>query len=83
VDKCAKGYMREIRRKNGGVVLMHCIFRQSPELATDVVTALVEEGYKFVRLDQVPEYKQYQTPATPAAAVAIASAAGGTSGAGR
>jgi peptidoglycan/xylan/chitin deacetylase (PgdA/CDA1 family) len=31
-DTCAKGYMREIRRKNGGVVLMHCIHRQSGEL---------------------------------------------------
>jgi peptidoglycan/xylan/chitin deacetylase (PgdA/CDA1 family) len=75
VDKCAKGYMREIRRKNGGVVLMHCIHQQSPELVTDVVTALVEEGYKFVRLDEVPEYKQYETPTTPA--VAVASAGGG------
>jgi peptidoglycan/xylan/chitin deacetylase (PgdA/CDA1 family) len=83
VDKCAKGYMREIRRKNGGVVLMHCIHHQSPELVTDVVTALVEEGYKFVRLDQVPEYKQYETPTIPAAAVAVASAAGGASGTGR
>ena len=82
VDKCAKGYMREIRRKNGGVVLMHCIHHQSPELVTDVVTALVEEGYKFVRLDEVPEYKQYETPTTPAA-VAIASAAGGSTGSGR
>jgi peptidoglycan/xylan/chitin deacetylase (PgdA/CDA1 family) len=82
VDKCAKGYMREIRRKNGGVVLMHCIHHQSPELVTDVVTALVEEGYKFVRLDEVPEYKQYETPPTPAA-VAVASAAGGASGTGR
>jgi peptidoglycan/xylan/chitin deacetylase (PgdA/CDA1 family) len=82
VDKCAKGYMREIRRKNGGVVLMHCIHRQSPELVTDVVTALVQEGYTFVRLDQVPEYKQYETPAAPAA-VAIASAAGGASETGR
>ncbi len=82
VDQCAKGYMREIRRKNGGVVLMHCIHHQSPELVTDVVTALVEEGYKFVRLDEVPEFRQYETP-TGHAAVAVASAAGGSSGTGR
>jgi len=80
-DTCAKGYMREIRRKNGGVVLMHCIHRQSPELVADIVPALVDEGYKFVRLDQVPEYKQYETPPTPA--IAIASAGGGMSGAAR
>jgi len=61
-DTCAKGYLREIRRKNGGVVLMHCIHRQSGDLVAAVVPALVEEGYSFVRLDQVPEYKQYETP---------------------
>ncbi len=79
-DTCAKGYMREIRRKDGGVVLMHCIHHQSPELVTDVITALVEEGYKFVRLDQVPDYKQYETPSAPAIAIA---STGGTKTAGR
>lgn len=74
-DKCAKGYMREIRRRNGGVVLMHCIHHQSPELVAEVIPALIEEGYKFVRLDQVPDYKQYETPTAPA--IAIASADGG------
>jgi hypothetical protein len=38
----------------------------------------VEEGYKFVRLDQVPEYKQYETP-TPSEPV-VASVGGGGSG---
>lgn len=67
---CAKGYLREIRRKNGGVVLMHCIHGQSAELVADVVPALVEEGYSFARLDQVPEYKQYDTPPAPSSLVA-------------
>ena len=61
---CAKGYLREIRRDDGGVVLMHSIHRQSPDLVASVVPALLEEGYTFVRLDQVPEYKQYETPPT-------------------
>ncbi len=69
---CAKGYLREIRRKNGGVVLMHCIHSQSAELVADVVPALIEEGYTFERLDQVPEYRQYETPPS-APAVANAS----------
>jgi peptidoglycan/xylan/chitin deacetylase (PgdA/CDA1 family) len=73
---CAKGYLREIRRKNGGVVLMHCIHSQSAELVADVVPALVEEGYTFERLDQVPEYKQYDTPLETAPVVA--STASGT-----
>jgi len=59
---CAKGYLREIRRKDGGVVLMHCIQVNSAALVEAVVPALIEEGYNFVRLDQMPEYKQYETP---------------------
>ena len=65
---CAKGYLREIRRHDGGVVLMHCIHRQSAALVEAVVPALIEEGYRFARIDQVPEYRRYETPApgTPA-----------------
>jgi peptidoglycan/xylan/chitin deacetylase (PgdA/CDA1 family) len=59
---CAKGYLREIRRKDGGVVLMHCIHLRSAALVAAVVPALQEEGYSFVRLDQMPEYRQYETP---------------------
>ena len=62
---CAKGYLREIRRDDGGVVLMHCIHRQSAELTDTIVEAMQEEGYRFVRLDEVPEYRQYETPQTP------------------
>jgi peptidoglycan/xylan/chitin deacetylase (PgdA/CDA1 family) len=60
---CAKGYTREVRRKDGGVVLMHCIHLKSAALVKEVVPALLEEGYRFVRLDQMPEYRQYETPA--------------------
>jgi peptidoglycan/xylan/chitin deacetylase (PgdA/CDA1 family) len=59
---CAKGYMREIRRNDGGVVLMHCIHAQSADLVAAVVPALIEEGYTFVRIDQVPSYQKYETP---------------------
>jgi peptidoglycan/xylan/chitin deacetylase (PgdA/CDA1 family) len=64
---CAKGYLREIRRKNGGVVLMHGISAHAGELVADVIPAMLEEGYTFVRLDQVPEYRQYETPPSTAA----------------
>lgn len=62
---CAKGYSREIRRKDGGVVLMHCIHVNSAELVRRVVPALIEEGYGFVRLDEMPQYRQYETPKLP------------------
>jgi peptidoglycan/xylan/chitin deacetylase (PgdA/CDA1 family) len=67
---CAKGYLREIRRHDGGVVLMHCVHRQSGELVEAVVPALIEEGYRFARLDQVPEYRRYETPSNNAVAAA-------------
>lgn len=59
---CAKGYLREIRRSDGGVVLMHSLYTKSAELADTVIGAMQEEGYRFVRLDEVPEYRQYETP---------------------
>jgi peptidoglycan/xylan/chitin deacetylase (PgdA/CDA1 family) len=58
---CAKGYMREIRRKDGGVVLIHCINAQSAALVSEIVPPLIEEGYQFVRLDEMPAYRQYET----------------------
>jgi peptidoglycan-N-acetylglucosamine deacetylase len=81
VDVCAKGYLREIRRENGGVVLMHCIYHLSGALVEQIVPPLVEEGYTFVRLDQVPAYKQFDTPPVGNATVAIASGAGAYMGA--
>lgn len=74
-DTCAKGYLREIRRKDGGVVLMHCIHSQSAALVNAVVPPLVEEGYNFVRIDQIQDYKQYETP-PEIMGPAVASAAG-------
>ena len=59
---CAKGYLRETRRKDGGVMLIHCIYAQAAPLLEAVLPALIEEGYTFVRLDQMPEYRQYETP---------------------
>jgi len=59
---CAKGYLREIRRSDGGVVLIHSLYAKSAELADTVIEAMQEEGYRFVRLDEVPEYRQYETP---------------------
>ncbi|MDE3117121.1 MAG: hypothetical protein KGL26_16085, partial [Pseudomonadota bacterium] len=75
-EVCAKGYLREIRRKDGGVVLMHCIHMQSGALVADVVPELIAEGYRFVRLDQVPAYDKYKTPPEKAPLVAVADAGG-------
>lgn len=75
-DICAKGYMRDIRRQNGGVVLMHCTNQNAAALVQEVVPALVEEGYSFVRLDQVQAYDQYETPVPSATGPVVASTRG-------
>lgn len=64
-ETCAKGYLREIDRKDGGVVLMHCVKGNSAALVEAVVPTLIEQGYKFVRLDEVKEYEKYETPVGP------------------
>jgi peptidoglycan/xylan/chitin deacetylase (PgdA/CDA1 family) len=73
---CAKGYLREIRRKDGGIVLLHCIHSESAALVAALVPPLVEEGYRFVRVDQIDEFRQYETPPEPTGPV-VASAVPG------
>ena len=41
---------------------MHSIHVNSEALVRAVVPALIEEGYAFARLDQLPAYRQYETP---------------------
>jgi peptidoglycan-N-acetylglucosamine deacetylase len=69
---CAKGYLREIHAKDGGVVLMHVIHPNSADLVRAVVPVLMNEGYKFVRLDQMREYDKYKTPRTFTPMIAMA-----------
>jgi peptidoglycan/xylan/chitin deacetylase (PgdA/CDA1 family) len=59
---CAEGYLNDIRRKDGGVVLLHCIHPQSAALVRILAAALKDEGYRFVRLDDVPAYHRYEKP---------------------
>lgn len=63
---CAKGYLRETRRHNGGIILMHCIHTRSAALVAAIIPVLKQEGYRFVRLDDVPAYRKYETPTVPA-----------------
>lgn len=64
-DECARGYLREIRRKKGGVVLMHDIRERSLWMVKMLLPQLIEEGYTFVTLDEVREYDQYKAPIAP------------------
>ncbi|MCE9522228.1 MAG: polysaccharide deacetylase family protein [Alphaproteobacteria bacterium] len=61
-DQCGEGYLREIRRKKGGIVLMHDIRQRSLAMVQAMLPTLVAEGYSFVTLDELREFDQYRTP---------------------
>ncbi len=64
-DECGQGYLREIKRKKGGVVLMHDIRERSLWMLGTLLPKLVAEGFQFVTLDEVPEFDQYKAPVAP------------------
>jgi peptidoglycan/xylan/chitin deacetylase (PgdA/CDA1 family) len=61
-EKCAKGYLREIRNKQGGVVLMHDVRSRTIAMVAEMVPELIDGGYRFITLDQVPAYDPLRTP---------------------
>jgi peptidoglycan/xylan/chitin deacetylase (PgdA/CDA1 family) len=69
-EQCGEGYLREIRRKKGGVVLLHDIRQRSLWMVNQMLPVLVAEGYRFITLDEVEEFEQYRTPPMPDVPVA-------------
>ncbi len=61
-DECGRGYVREIARKRGGIVLMHDIRERTVRMVKSIVPVLLAEGYKFVTLDEVRALDQFKTP---------------------
>lgn len=68
VQRCGDLYLSEIRSKKRGIVLMHDIHGKSVDMTKYIVPKLQAEGFKFVKLQDVPSVKR-----------AIAAAAGGGS----
>jgi len=60
--ECGEGYMREVRRKRGGIVLMHDIRQQTIDMVGEMLPVLVAEGYRFITLDEVPAFDKYRVP---------------------
>jgi peptidoglycan/xylan/chitin deacetylase (PgdA/CDA1 family) len=73
-EQCQEGYLHEIGAKNGGIVLMHDIRERSVWLLQSMLPTLIQQGYEFVTLDQVPGLDPYRTP--PATQVPVASLRG-------
>jgi peptidoglycan/xylan/chitin deacetylase (PgdA/CDA1 family) len=61
-EQCGEGYLREIHRRKGGIVLMHDIRQRSMSMVKAILPTLVADGYSFVTLDEVRELDQYRTP---------------------
>lgn len=60
VRTCSKGYLNEIRRRGGGVSLMHDLKIQTIEMVETIVPILQQEGYSFVTLDELEALDQYE-----------------------
>ena len=73
-EQCQAGYLHEIGAKNGGIVLMHDIRERSVWLLQAMLPTLIQQGYEFVTLDQIPGLDPYRTP--PATPVPVASLRG-------
>ncbi len=52
-EQCGDRYLKEIRAKGKGIVLMHDIHVKSQAMTKYMVPKLVAEGYKFVRMDEI------------------------------
>lgn len=64
VEDCANGYMKNITRyrtdgtllRDGGVILVHDIHMESYDLLKIIVPQLIKKGYKFITLEQDPNF---------------------------
>lgn len=57
---CFEGYMNEIHRRGGGIVLMHDTHPESIEMAKMLIPALKAEGYQFITLDEIPNIQKFE-----------------------
>ncbi len=54
VEKCLEGYMNESRELNRGIILLHDVHSRTIDLTKLLVKELKQEGFSFVRTDEVP-----------------------------
>jgi peptidoglycan-N-acetylglucosamine deacetylase len=58
VDRCGELYLKEIRSKKRGIVLMHDVHGKTVDMMKKILPTLKAEGYKFVPLLDVPSVKR-------------------------
>ena len=57
ISKCGYQYLNLINKKGSGIVLMHDSIDQTTDMVKWLIPRLKKQGYKFVRLDDVPDIK--------------------------
>jgi peptidoglycan/xylan/chitin deacetylase (PgdA/CDA1 family) len=57
VVECGKRYEAEVKDRGRGIVLMHDVTNQTWQMSRFLIPRLKEQGYKFVRTDEVPKVK--------------------------
>jgi len=60
VEMCAEGYLKEIERRQGGVVLMHDTHPKTIQMVKLLIPKLKELGYTFITMDQVPNIEKFE-----------------------
>lgn len=58
VERCGELYLNEIRTKRRGIVLSHDIHGRTVDMMKQILPTLIEEGYTFVALEDVPSVKR-------------------------
>jgi peptidoglycan/xylan/chitin deacetylase (PgdA/CDA1 family) len=58
VQRCGDLYLQEIKAKKRGIVLFHDIHGKSVDMTKYIVPKLKAEGFKFVKLQDVPSVKR-------------------------
>lgn len=53
VEECLDGYLTEIKKRDGGVVLMHDLRKKSADMLELMIPALMDQGFDFKTMDDV------------------------------
>lgn len=60
IERCLSGYKAELSKVTGGVILMHDIFDKTAQMIDMWIPQLIQQGYKFVTVDELPLIKKKQ-----------------------
>lgn len=54
VNRCGEAYLREIRAKRRGIVLLHDVHSKTVSMVKQIIPTLKAEGYRFVQATKIP-----------------------------